>query len=473
MLFPPWDESYTAALKGDDGRMKQLVDGFSLDMPEAPAHRLAVGWLWLALGSLIVGGLLTILIVLSRTPYIQDIFPWVDFFHTALVVHVDLTVLVWFLAMAGVFWSVNSTSACLRCGWAALLAGVVGAGAMTLSPFLGAGNPMMINYIPVLDDPIFFFGLILFGLGFTGLVVRGLFSSRPIGNAISGQGVLRFGLLSALVAAVFSIGALAASYWGLTDSLQGQGYFEILFWGGGHTLQFVHIQLMLVSWLWLATVSGMVSRFSSRIVIFFLAIGMLPVLATPLAYVYYDVASGEHRHAMTWLMQFGGGLAAVPIALFLLANFMTSERHSSAPAERSALLTSMILFGVGGLVGFMIQGSNVTVPAHYHGSIVAVTLAYMGVTYHLLPRLGFRRPTGKVVVWQPWIYAIGQLLHVIGLAWSGGYGVQRKTAGEAQSLDAMEKVAGMGLMGLGGLVAVIGGILFIVIALKSMWPTRR
>jgi heme/copper-type cytochrome/quinol oxidase subunit 1 len=97
----------------------------------------------------------------------------------------------------------------------------------------------------------------------------------------------------------------------------------------------------------------------------------------------------------------------------------------------------------------------------------------MGVTYHLLPLLGFKRPTGRLVILQPWIYACGQLMHVIGLAWSGGYGVQRKTAGDAQSLDGIEKVAGMGLMGLGGLVAVVGGILFLVIVFKAMWPEKK
>jgi cytochrome c oxidase subunit 1 len=96
----------------------------------------------------------------------------------------------------------------------------------------------------------------------------------------------------------------------------------------------------------------------------------------------------------------------------------------------------------------------------------------MGVTYHILPLLGFSRPTGRLVILQPWIYASGQLLHVIGLAWSGGYGVQRKTAGDAQGLDGIEQIAGMGLMGLGGLVAVVGGILFLVIVFKAMWPEK-
>jgi len=69
---------------------------------------------------------------------------------------------------------------------------------------------------------------------------------------------------------------------------------------------------------------------------------------------------------------------------------------------------------------------------------------------------------------QPVIYAVGQLMHVTGLAWSGGYGVQRKTAGAAQGLDEIGKVAGMGLMGMGGLVAIIAGVIFLVIVFKSV-----
>ena len=125
-----------------------------------------------------------------------------------------------------------------------------------------------------------------------------------------------------------------------------------------------------------------------------------------------------------------------------------------------------------GVIGFMIDGSNVTVPAHYHGSIVAITLVYMGVTYHILPRLGFRPITGKAATWQPVVYACGQIMHVFGLVWSGGYGVQRKTAAIEQGADHLERVIGMGIMGLGGLIAIIGGIMFLVIAIKSMWPQK-
>jgi hypothetical protein len=64
-------------------------------------------------------------------------------------------------------------------------------------------------------------------------------------------------------------------------------------------------------------------------------------------------------------------------------------------------------------------------------------------------------------------------MHITGLVWSGGYGVQRKVAGSEQVLHSLQEKLGMGLMGLGGLIAVIGGILFLVIVIQSLWRTLK
>jgi hypothetical protein len=94
----------------------------------------------------------------------------------------------------------------------------------------------------------------------------------------------------------------------------------------------------------------------------------------------------------------------------------------------------------------------------------------MGLCYYLLPRLGFGDIPPRLAFWQSIIYASGQLLHITGLAWSGGYGVQRKTAGLEQGVDRLGEIAGMGLMGLGGLVSVIGGLLFLVVPTNPSGP---
>ena len=77
-----------------------------------------------------------------------------------------------------------------------------------------------------------------------------------------------------------------------------------------------------------------------------------------------------------------------------------------------------------------------------------------------------------MAVGQPVVYALGQLMHIVGLVWSGGYGVQRKVAGAEQVLRSPGEVFGMGLMGLGGAIAIVGGLLFVVVVWRAMREGR-
>ena len=448
-----------------------LVNQFTLPAPSSNARRLTTGWLLLGLAALVIGGLYTILIVLSRTPFFQEIVPWVDFFHTALVVHVNLTVLVWFLAFAGVFWSYTNSKRCLRCGWIALALASLGTLVIVISPFTGESHPLMNNYVPVLQNGVFFVGLGVFGTGFCLLVIRSCLTSFDSDNQTSGETSLRFGLFVAVVASLFALGALVLSYSGIDEGFEGLAYYDRLFWGSGHIIQFSHTQLMLVAWLWLASVSGGYLRISPRVALFLFLLGLQPVLAAPVIYLAFDVSSGFHLFWFIQLMKYGGAIAAVPIGVATTLAIIEKWRPTPGfEVERNALLFSVLLFGVGGSIGFMISGSTVTVPAHYHGSIVGITIAFMGISYYLLPHLGFRKVNGRIARWQPGIYGTGQLMHIIGLAWSGGYNVARKSTGAERGF---EQIAGMGLMGFGGLVSIIGGIMFLVLMYRAMKPGRK
>ena len=451
------------------GEPRAIGTRYDLIVPADECRRLAAGWLFLALASLIGAGVFSVLLVLARTPLLQNWLPVADFFRVALVVHVDLSVLVWFLAFAGAFWSLNCTPGWLRLGWGALAIAAAGAALMTVSPFVGQPLPVMSNYVPVLESRLFLAGLMVFAAGVALLTLRSLGAVPQIGARLDGAGVLRFGLNAAAVSTAVAIAAFAWSWAELPAALDGKAYYELLFWGGGHVLQFTWTLLMFVSWLWLASESGCPLPLTPRVALLLLLVALASVFLTPVIYLAYDVTSVEHHRVLTWLMRFGGGLTILPIGI---AVAVALARAAPAQADevplRAALMISLALFAVGGLIGLAIDGSNVKVPAHYHGSIVGVTLAFMGLVYLLLPRLGFAAPPPRAATWQAWVYGVGQILHIAGLVWSGGYGVQRKVAGAAQGLDGIEKIAGMALMGLGGLIAVIGGLMFLVIVLRAL-----
>ena len=433
--------------------------------------RLARGWLWLGLLALAGSGVFAVLLVLSRTPQLNQWLPVANFFQVALIVHVNLSVLVWLVALAGMLWTLSGSAQATGLAWLALCLGAAGTVLMAVAPFTDQGQPIMANYIPVVDGPIFLTGLATFGLGGAALVLRGLFSTRPIGPGLAEEGALRFGFNASVVAGAVAVISFAASLWLVPRTLDAQTYFEILFWGGGHALQFVWTLLMLVGWLWLAQATGARVPLSPRLTVLMFALALAAVFATPLAYLASGVTSVEFRQINTWAMRLGGGIAIVPIGLAVvigLARSGTRLRAATMPPLRATLVASIVLFGAGGLIGALISGNNVRIPAHYHGCIVGVTLVLMGLVYLLLPRLGYQAPRDGLAFWQPVMYGSGQLLHIIGLVWSGGYGVQRKVGGAEQVLRSTPEFIGMGLMGLGGLVAIIGGLLFVIVVARAM-----
>jgi hypothetical protein len=452
-------------------RTAASVTDYLLAVPAGAQQRLARGWLWLGMLALVGAGLFSVLLVLSRTPVVNSWLPVAHFFRVALVVHVDLSVLVWFVALAGMLWSINGSERGLAWAWTALGLCAAGAATMSLAPFFGTGEAIMANYIPVLDDPGFIAGLLIFGAGVALLVLRSLVTAPKIGVSFDGSGALRFGLNASVIATAVALLAFGWSFVLMPDELTGKAWFEVLFWGGGHALQFTWTLLMLVAWLWLAGASGARPPLSPRITLLMFALALASVFITPYAYLAHDISSVEHRDLHTWAMRLGGGVAILPIALAVAIALATGRACPGTGPLRAALVSSVVLFGAGGLIGIFIAGNNVMIPAHYHGSIVGVTLALMGLVYLLLPKLGYRAPQPRLATLQPGIYAAGQLMHILGLVWSGGYGVKRKVAGAEQVLGSTGEILGMGLMGLGGLVAIVGGVLFVVVVAASLRRT--
>lgn len=444
------------------------ADNYDLPVRGEGVRRATTAWLMLALTSLIAAGVFSILLVLARTPGVSGRIPLIDFFQVALVVHVTLSVLIWLLSMSAAMWSLGGTRDAPFWDKASFTLAVAGTAAIIIAPFIGAGSPQMSNYVPVLRHPVFLGGLGLFTAGIVSHLLRAILTKMPVGTSLTGTASLQVGIgLSAMLTGI-SVAAVAASWLGTPATMDGQIYYEFLFWGGGHVIQFSYTLLMMVAWVVLAFASGCQFELTPRLTLMFLVFLSLPVITVPFLYLAHDVVSTGHRLAFTELMKYGG-LSCLPMGLAVLASVLNAGRAEGEGIHlRACLLNSLGLFAVGGVLGFMIAGLDIVIPAHYHGATVGVTIAFMGLTYYLLPRLGFGAVPARMAFWQPYLYGGGQLMHIIGLAWTGGYGVQRKAAGVAQGVDDIGEIAGMGLMGFGGLISVVGGFLFLIVAYKSI-----
>ena len=129
----------------------------------------------------------------------------------------------------------------------------------------------------------------------------------------------------------------------------------------------------------------------------------------------------------------------------------------------------MAVFFLGGLLGLFVDGADTRTPAHYHGVIGGVNLALMGLVFcALLPSLERAAKLGRAVFALFWLYGLGQALHSAGLFLAGGYGAPRKVAGDIAGLEAFGAQVGLYGMGVGAVIAVAGGVMFIWIVGRAL-----
>ena len=141
----------------------------------------------------------------------------------------------------------------------------------------------------------------------------------------------------------------------------------------------------------------------------------------------------------------------------------------------SSLITSIILFGVGGIFGFFVDGFDTRTPAHYHGVIGGINLAFVGLFYtRFLPLAGCVMGSVRVARWQIYIYGVGQLMFCAGMYAAGGMGAARKVVGSGGvNMDNLSAVVAATVRDVGGGLAVIGGVMFIVIAIRALLRAKK
>ena len=434
------------------------------------------GWCAVAIGSLAIAGVFALLLALSRIPGVETVIAWpLGFFHKGLVIHVVFSFVIWFLAIFGGLLVVATHAVA---GPAPRLAGLgrvavigmVAALPMLFVPaLLDRGEATLNNYVPTIIDPIYYGGLLVMATALVLAVVR-LLANLP------GRKVKDHPIVMAMAASggiyLIALVCFAMSSWLLADQPPSHAFNEELFWGGGHLLQFLNTQLLIIVWAFLAGLTLPPPVFYNRPLMVATSLLVAVALIGPWFYVIYPPFAAEQMLAFTNL-QYALGPAALVMVIAIGVRWARTGVRWSEPAFL-CLSLSIALFLVGGALGLFVDGADTRTPAHYHGVIAAVTLAFMGLFYMLfLPALGRAPVFGKALRSQILLFAGGQLLACIGLFLAGGFGAPRKTAGAAQGLQDFGAVIGMAMNGIGALIAIIGGIMFIWIAAAALLGAPR
>ncbi|RAU21218.1 hypothetical protein CU669_14825 [Paramagnetospirillum kuznetsovii] len=429
------------------------------------------GWVLLAVGSLAVAGTLALLLGLSRTPKVQDWLPWgPHFFYRALVTHVVLSFEVWFLAALGALSAMAAPPGVWgdRLGRLGLVLGAAGVVLLLIPALADQGEPSLNNYVPVVGHKLFYVGLGVHAIGVALASVRllPLLWRRP--RVCAAYGIACGALI--YLAALICFGLA----WALIPAGTDPDLFnERVFWGGGHVLQLLNTLILMVAWQSLSERQYGSGPLPAALANACFAALALFAAASPLIYALGgDVLGLDHRQIFTRLLWVGLPLPPLVMGLGVAWRLISAPRDWRSPAFL-ALALSLFVFAVGGFAGFFLGVADTRTPSHYHAVIGGVQLGLMGMVLAvMLPLLGQTAGQGRAVRVQFHLYGWGQLVHALGFFLAGAAGVPRKTTGIDQGLDTLWKKVSMGVVGMGTGLAVLGGVIFVWMALvRLLRPT--
>lgn len=431
--------------------------------------KLARLWLIQSVGALAFSGLFAIFLVIARSPKVGKLLPYEDFFRTSLTIHVNLSVLIWLTSIITTIFALNTKY--IKIGYLGLLFCSIGTIIITLSIFDFSAHAYLNNYLPMLDAKLFKLGIAIYliGIFIASFQAVSCFSEFKIFRVFCQTSFL-------IIMASYIVLVLTMLKLNSPENIvlyNFEDYYERLFWGFGHMIQFLYLNAVIFSVFFL--IDRISDKQNSKFIlnaktcIFYLNL----VLAASGIYIIlvFDVTSFEYIDFYTKQMVMFGGVAATLAFLIFMPQLINNyKKFAINKPVRNAIIWSIILFLAGGIISMFISGVNTIIPAHYHGSIVGVSLGLMAITYYIMPKIGYGEISGRMANLQPIFYGSGQLLHIIGFAISGGYGAMRKMPG--QELPAEAKIY-MGLMGMGGLISIIGGLFFVIVIFKAIIKFRR
>jgi len=472
-----------------------------------------IGVVWL-----LIGGILAIGVVLTRWPAVH----WLeaDTFYMVLTAH-GLDMLIFWIIFFEIAVLYFASSTLLRCriatpriAWLAFALMLIGSVVNNIAVFRGASSVMMTSYVPMMAEPNFYLGLILFAVG--ALIACFVFFGTLVvaKNEKTYEGsvpLVTFGAITAAIIAVFTISSGAIIL--IPTWLQSIGVvsqvdplvYRTVWWAFGHSSQQINVAAHISVWYLVAAIafgakpmSERVSRMAFLLYILFLQLASAHhLLADPGLSTGWKVLNTSYFMYFAVLASMIHGLT-IPGAMevaqrqkgFTKGLFEWLRKAPWSNPTFSGVFIAIIGFGfLGGISGVMmgteqlnmIIHNTIYVPGHFHATVViGTTLTFMALTYYLIPVLFQREMIAPTLAkWQPYLFGFSMYFFCLVMMGAGTLGVSRRHWDMAFGGAALAyewpgaAYLMMALVGIAGVAAIAGGAIFIYITVGSLLWGRR
>ncbi|MCL4723962.1 MAG: cbb3-type cytochrome c oxidase subunit I [Rhodocyclaceae bacterium] len=468
--------------------------------------------------SLLVGGIMALGVILTRWPAVHLLSA--DVFYMVLTAH-GIDMLIFWIIFFEMAVLIFASSTLLRCrlampklAWASSWLMVLGAIMTNVAIFQGESSVMFTSYVPMQAKWHFYLGLILFAVGallicfiFLGTLVVAKAEKTYEGSIP----LVTFGALTACIIAIFTIAGgavilIPTLLWSLgyireIDSLM----YRVVWWAMGHSSQQINVAAHVAIWYAIAAIvfgakpmSEKVSRTAYFLYILFLQLACAHhLLSDPglgsewkvvnTSYFMYFAVLASMIHGMTVP---GAIEQAQRLKGYNKGLFEWLRKAPWGNPAFSAMFLSLIGFGfLGGISGVMMGAeqlnmlihNTIYVPGHFHATVViGTTLAFMGLTYFLVPVL-FKREVlfpGFAKI-QPYLFGLAMYIVSLVMMGAGTLGVSRRHwdmafAGAPMAYEwPGAAYLMMGLTGIFGVVAIVGGAGWILQIVLSIFFGKK
>ncbi|MBW2270310.1 MAG: cbb3-type cytochrome c oxidase subunit I [Deltaproteobacteria bacterium] len=467
---------------------------------------------------LLIGGIGALLLALTRWPAVHLLSaPW---YYRILTLHGLNMLIFWMLnfEIAVLYFSgttlLNTRLASKAAAWVCF--GMMLAGAITVDVAImqGRSDVLMTSYVPLKASPHFYLGIILLAVG-TLIGVINFFATIYIAKRDhtyeGSMPLVAFGATAAAIIAVATLlhGAVVMIptwLWSLGYISEiDPAWYRITWWGLGHMSQQVNVCAMVSVWYLLGTLTVGAKPLNQTVCrgAFLLYILFINLAAAHHLLVDPGVGPGWKIWNTSYAMYLAV-LASMIHGFTVPAGIEVAMRAkgfgrglfgwlAAAPWSNpgfSGFFLSLVIFGFGGGITGVVLGTQqinimahntLRIPGHFHVTVVGgTTLAFMAVTYYLVPLIFQRDFYAKALCRiQPFIFGGGISLFAVGMSFAGSYGVPRRhwdiefTGGQfAAGFDAGAHTM-LGLMGVGGVIAVTGLLLYVLLVVAAVFAGPR
>ena len=462
---------------------------------------------------LLIGGLAALLLALTKIPAVH-LLPS-DLFYRFLTLHGIAMLVAWiiFFEAAILYFAsavlLNCRLATVWLAWVAYGLMLGGALLAAVQILIGNADVMFTSYPPLQAHHLYYLGVILFAVGAI-LVCCVFFGTLAVAkHEKTHEGSLplvTFGAAAAAIIAIITLAHGAIIYiptwlWalGVVEHIDAPTY-RLIFWGFGHSSQQINVCAMIAVWYLLAAVTVGAKPLNQRVCRTAFVLYILFIDIASEHHILVDPGFGAaHKAWNTGYFMHLAVLASMIHALAVPASVEVALRkkgHTQGLFEWlkmapwgnpafSALAWSVVGFGfVGGITGVTFGTEQINIIAHntwritghFHGTVVAgTTIAFMGLTYVVLPLI-FRRELAfpALARIQPHLFGLGVVTFAIAMMLTGAYGMPRRhwdyTFADTilpVALDPSVMVP-LNIFGLGAILAVVGGGLFILVAVGTL-----